>query len=226
MNQETKAIINRIVQVFLTLFVEATILFVSSGDPMWFWGWLFVLANFGLLLINAMILPREVIIERGRRKEGVKRWDRIITGLMMIPLITMFIISGLDHRYGWSESVPGAYNIIGILFGVFGDAIIVWAMRVNIYFSTMVRIQQERGHKTVTDGPYQCIRHPGYFGMIFGALSTPMLLGSYAGMIPVILYIILIVIRTKLEDKTLYNELAGYREYMEKVRYRLIPYVW
>jgi protein-S-isoprenylcysteine O-methyltransferase Ste14 len=99
-------------------------------------------------------------------------------------------------------------------------------MASNKYFSTIVRIQQERGHTVQTGGPYRFIRHPGYASMLVSYLMTPLVLGSLWAIIPAILLVVNLVVRTILEDRTLQNELAGYRQYAGRVRYRLIPGVW
>jgi len=96
----------------------------------------------------------------------------------------------------------------------------------NIYFSTAVRIQYDRGHTVASGGPYCYIRHPGYLGMIIYHLSTPIILGSLWALIPASLTVTLFIIRTLLEDNTLKNKLEGYKEYAERVEYRLMPGVW
>jgi protein-S-isoprenylcysteine O-methyltransferase Ste14 len=99
-------------------------------------------------------------------------------------------------------------------------------MAANAYFSMVVRIQEDRGHAVVTDGPYRFVRHPGYLGSILFALATPLVLGSLWAFVPCGLGAVLFIVRTALEDKTLQKELPGYREYAERVRYRLLPGIW
>jgi len=96
----------------------------------------------------------------------------------------------------------------------------------NRFFSAVVRIQKDRGHRVITDGPYHYIRHPGYVAGIIGALGTPLLLGSKWAFIPIGFMVLIVAIRTALEDKTLQNELEGYREYASRTRYRLFPGIW
>ena len=107
-----------------------------------------------------------------------------------------------------------------------GYALFMWAMVSNAYFSEVVRIQEDRGHQVATDGPYRFVRHPGYAGAILSFLGSPLLLGSWWAFIPTALGVGGYILRTALEDKTLQLELGGYREYTERVRYRLIPGVW
>jgi protein-S-isoprenylcysteine O-methyltransferase Ste14 len=101
-----------------------------------------------------------------------------------------------------------------------------WSMLSNKYFSTMVRIQIERGHKVAMGGPYKYIRHPGYVGFIVMVLATPLSLGTFYALLMSGIATILLIIRTSLEDKTLKNELDGYLEYSNKVKYKLIPFIW
>jgi protein-S-isoprenylcysteine O-methyltransferase Ste14 len=101
-----------------------------------------------------------------------------------------------------------------------------WAMIHNTHFEKEVRIQADRKHQVVESGPYQYIRHPGYFGSMLGFISFSLILGSGIAVIGSVLCMVGMIVRTYLEDKTLRQELAGYEEYAKKVRSRLIPYVW
>jgi protein-S-isoprenylcysteine O-methyltransferase Ste14 len=141
--------------------------------------------------------------------------------------LIMIIVSGLDSgRFHWSPNLHWSLYILAIIITLFGHLIFLIAKRQNKFFSTVVRIQTERGHTVCDTGLYKIIRHPGYFGMIISTLGFPLLLGSIWSIIPVILSISIFVIRTYLEDKTLINELKGYKEYSFKTRYKLIPKVW
>ena len=116
--------------------------------------------------------------------------------------------------------------IPGYLLYISSNILLIWAMALNRHFEATVRIQKDRGHKVITSGPYKIIRHPGYLSAILWAIGLPMILGSVYGFIPSAAAIIVIVIRTGLEDRTLLNELEGYTEYSKKVKYRLIPGIW
>jgi protein-S-isoprenylcysteine O-methyltransferase Ste14 len=106
------------------------------------------------------------------------------------------------------------------------QGLFTWAMVSNPFFSTMVRIQTDRGQTVATGGPYRWVRHPGYVGYILSAVSTALLLGSLWALVPAVLTGVLLVVRTALEDRTLLEELEGYEEYARQVRYRLVPGVW
>jgi len=138
----------------------------------------------------------------------------------------MLLVAGFDDRWGWSPRLAVAVQVAGFAAVALGDVLFAWAMASNQFFSSVVRIQQDRGHTVQTGGPYRFVRHPGYVGTIVPALATPLALGSLWAFIPAALLSAVIVVRTALEDKTLQDELAGYAEYAQRTRYRLLPGVW
>ena len=107
-----------------------------------------------------------------------------------------------------------------------GLALSGWAMIVNAYFSTVVRIQRERGHTVCRTGPYRFVRHPGYVGFMLQSLGIPLLLGSWWALLPGFAAIAVMIIRTAFEDRMLQAELPGYQEYVRDVHYRLLPGIW
>lgn len=216
----------RIFQVGLSILLIAAILFITSGSLAWLYAWIYLIASVLIVAVNALVLPPELISERGRKKENVEKWDRIISGLIILPFFAIFIISGLDFRYRWSFDLPFLAHLMGLIFYVLGNALITWSMVSNAYFSTAVRIQYDREHRVATGGPYALVRHPGYLGMIVYYLATPVALGSIWALWPAFLTVVLLIIRTALEDSTLQAKLKGYKEYAARVRYRLIPGLW
>jgi protein-S-isoprenylcysteine O-methyltransferase Ste14 len=207
------------------------ILFLAAGQLVWIWGWaqLAVLAAFlaahPLLLIpiNPELLAER---EKGFRDEGVKGWDKWLAGLAAGMLFPLWVVAGLDQRFGWTGTVPLALHLGGLLGEVLGYSLFLWAMVSNAFFAEGVRIQEERGHAVATGGPYRYVRHPGYAGAIVAGLATPFLLGSLWGVILAVLSAALYVARTGLEDRVLREELPGYTEYAQRTRYRLLPGVW
>jgi protein-S-isoprenylcysteine O-methyltransferase Ste14 len=195
------------------------------------WGaaWVYLGVYLGLIVANAIvILPRdpELIAERGRIQTNVKSWDKVFSVFYTLCSLGLLVVAGLDNRWGWSPQLNLTTQLVGLALYVLGFALVSWAMASNRFFSSVVRIQTDRGHTVATGGPYRFVRHPGYVGMMVSALGTTILLGSLWAFIPATLLIGLIIFRTALEDRTLQNELEGYKEYAARVRYRLLPGVW
>ncbi len=222
-------VLRRILQLLLLVFVQAVLLFASAGSLTWGAGWLYIgLYVLMLAVASLVILPghQDVVVERSKGTSGAKAWDLWVTRLVAIPSLGVLIVAGLDWRWGWTPPYSIWLTVLGGLGFVLGYVIVVWAMLSNPFFAQVVRIQADRGHVAVTDGPYRLIRHPGYFGMMISFLGSIFLLGSLYGLICFAFYVIVVVIRTALEDKTLRAELPGYVEYSARTRYRLMPGVW
>ena len=221
-----KNALRRIIQVIVTQVILFLILFISAGTITWIWPWLFLLVSIILGVINFFIIPPEVIEERGRKKENVKKWDKILTSINTIPTILLYVCCGLDHRFGWTNSLPVVIHISGFILTFAGSMLFSWSMVSNKFFSTLVRLQHDRQHTVATGGPYKYIRHPGYVGYILMSAATPVALGTLWGLVLSGITAILLIIRTSMEDNTLKKELPGYADYAEKVKYRLLPLVW
>jgi protein-S-isoprenylcysteine O-methyltransferase Ste14 len=157
----------------------------------------------------------------------VKPWDKVLAPLMAVSIsFPLFIVAGLDHRWGWSPVFPTWLNILGLVMVSVGYALAVWALVENPFFSSTVRVQWERGHVVCDTGPYRIVRHPGYAGNMLPLAGIALALGSLWTLIPAVVAFIIAVIRTRLEDRTLQEELPGYRDYARRVRYRLIPGIY
>jgi protein-S-isoprenylcysteine O-methyltransferase Ste14 len=139
------------------------------------------------------------------------------------PLV---IVAGLDHRFGWSAVFPLWLIVLGIFLIALGYAFSLWALVENRFFSGVVRIQTDRGHVVCDSGPYRIVRHPGYAGNILPLLGIVLALSSLWTLIPAAVALVIAVIRTALEDRTLQEELPGYKEYARRVRYRLFPGIY
>ncbi len=220
--------IRRIVQVLVSILLIGALLFLSAGRFDWLWGWLFLAGLLLLILPSAVVMRKspDLINERGRRAENIKGWDKVLMGIYSLVLFTAPVVAGLDAvRFGWS-AMPLALHVIGGVLSIPAMIMPLWAMSANAYLSTMVRIQDDRGQQAVTTGPYRYVRHPMYVGTIFFGLCIPLFLGSWWAFIPCGLIVVIFIIRTALEDRTLQEELPGYAEYAQRVRYRLLPGVW
>lgn len=222
-------ILRRILQLVILVIIQAALLFLSAWSLAWFEGWLYVSLYFLCLVAASVImLPghAEVVAERSKGAVGGKTWDIWLTRLMVIPTFGLLVIAGLDQRFGWQPDFNFFSQLIGVGLFLLGYVVVVWAMISNKFFSSVVRIQTERGHRAVTGGPYRFIRHPGYAGMLVSALGSVLLLRSTWALLPYALYLVTVIIRTALEDKTLRAELTGYDEYARQTRYRLLPGIW
>lgn len=206
------------------------ILFLTSGRWDWWMGWVL----FGIyvtrdVIVALLFIPTnpELIAERAAIYEGTASWDIALASLAasLTPMIT-WIVAGLDLRFGWTSQIVPALQTLGFILIVLGFALVTWAMYANTFFSTIFRIQRDRNHSVITDGPYRFVRHPGYVGAIMFQIGTPLLLSSLWAFIPSGLSVLFYLIRTWMEDRTLVVELEGYRAYTERVRFRLLPGIW
>lgn len=208
----------------------AAVLMISAGRWDWVEGWVYVGIFLAFDAASAIfVIPRspELLLERVRRNPDVKSWDKLIMPLAagLLPLFG-WILAGLGERWKWEPFVRTGLAAAGLVLTVAGYALVVWAMTANPFFSTVVRIQEDRGHTVAAGGPYRWIRHPGYLGAIFFSFGIPFLLSSWWALIPGILSVMLYVLRTALEDQTLIKELPGYTDYVNGVKFRLLPGIW
>jgi protein-S-isoprenylcysteine O-methyltransferase Ste14 len=221
-----KNLLKRLIQVIMQIVLFAVLLFVSVGRLVWYWAWIYLGTYIVIITINAFILPNDLIEERGKSKENVKKWDRVIMTFNIFPALGLLVVAGLDYRFGWAPKLNSWIQVVALVLMVLGNAFFTWAMLSNHFFSTAVRIQFDRNHQVAIGGPYNYMRHPGYVGFIVINLATPLILGSLWALIPGAIMAVLFIIRTALEDSTLQKELEGYKEYAQKVKYRLIPGIW
>jgi len=225
-------ITRRMIQVFLQVFIQAAIMFASAGTLRWRAAWIFTGVYLLLIAVNASFMLRlnpETVAERGRgtASANMKKWDKIVgLGFALFYFAAIFLVAGLDERFGWTGQMATAIPIVAYMVWVLGSALFGWAMYSNAYFSTVVRIQDDRGHAVCDRGPYHFVRHPGYVGASIQALTSPLMLGSLWALVPGALAVLSLAVRTALEDRTLQDELPGYREYAQMVRYRLLPGIW
>jgi protein-S-isoprenylcysteine O-methyltransferase Ste14 len=191
--------------------------------------YLFSMVFLFTVLLAALYLWRvnpEVLVARIRPHKGTKRWDKLLLCFLIPAISAVAVVAVLDK--GWFHWLPVPWWVCGIGYVLFlvGVAIITSAEAVNKFFEKTVRIQTDRGHKVIDTGPYGIVRHPGYVGFMLFFVGTALCLGSVWTLLPAGLTCALLVLRTRWEDQTLQAELPGYKEYTERVRYRLIPGVW
>ena len=206
------------------------ILFGIVGRWDWWMGWALVAVYIVWTVSTAvLILPVNpaMLAERARPHADTQRWDKALLGALGLLIVAEYVVASLDVRLGWSPVFPLALRIMGLAAAVAGyDVLLVWAMVSNAFFVSTVRIQEERKQTVATGGPYRYVRHPGYVGTLLLHWGVPFMLNSLWAIIPAVAMTLVLVARTALEDRTLRDELPGYQEYAERVRYRLIPGVW
>ncbi|MGC4070356.1 MAG: isoprenylcysteine carboxylmethyltransferase family protein [Polyangiaceae bacterium] len=205
------------------------ILLLSAGRLDYWQAWLYAAISALMNVCTRFALRRAPDVERERSKpgEGTKGWDKSLLGVGLLLNIVTFVVAGLDSgRYHFQPQIAFGWSVVGTVLSVSGMGLFLRALMENRFFSSVVRIQTDRGHTVCTTGPYRWVRHPGYVGMIIGTVGMPLLFTSAWSTVPVLLSVLVIVLRTRLEDRTLATELPGYEDYQRVTRYRLIPGLW
>jgi len=222
-------IVRRFIQIGFLVLIQMVALFGAAWRLDWIEGWAYIGLYLAFIALNGVwMFPRhaELVAERAQVKENTKGWDKVIGFLNGVFGSAILLVAGFDQRWGWSPCFAVALQVAAFILMALGYVLFAWAMASNRFFSSVVRIQKDRDHTVQTGGPYRFVRHPGYIGTIIAGLAIPVMLGSLWAFIPAALLAILYVVRTVLEDRTLRDELAGYEEYAQQVRYRLVPGVW
>jgi protein-S-isoprenylcysteine O-methyltransferase Ste14 len=203
-------------------------IFLCAGRICYWQGLVYMGIGLLMLILNytALRLDDELTKERSKPGEGVKKWDKIILGSSFLVTIGMYVVAGFDSgRYHWSPEFHWSIYALGIVLTITGQLLFLIAQKQNKFFSSTVRIQTDRGHTVCDTGLYKIVRHPAYLGSVIQTVGFPLLFGSLWSILPISILIILSVVRTILEDKTLKSELKGYAEYADKTRYMLIPHL-
>ena len=221
-----------VLAIFISVFAVALVvaaLFLTAGHWDWTRGWLYIGLSFAGESIRTGYIRRknpDLLARRGKIGSGTKTWDIFLLGFFSLAYLGILAVSALDKRYGWSEMSYWLWGA-GFPLYVFYVAVVTSAMAVNPHFEKTARIQHDQGHHVIDAGPYRIIRHPGYLAIIVGfIIPVPFLLGSWWAFLPAFIAVLLLVIRTALEDRLLRKELEGYEEYAGRVRFRLVPGIW
>ena len=202
-----------------------SLLFGSAGrlDLPWFWALLAIHA--AMMVIMVVSMDPDLRRERMEKKRQGGA-DRRLRALIALCIVAHLVLAGLDVRWGWSPAFPTWARAAALLAYAGAIAFAIRAMVVNRFFAPAVRIQSERGHETVTTGPYRFVRHPGYAGMLLAVFAESIVFGSLWALAPAAALTAVVAWRTAREDRMLQAQLAGYADYAAHVRYRLVPAVW
>jgi protein-S-isoprenylcysteine O-methyltransferase Ste14 len=197
----------------------------------WWEAWVYGLACTLAFIVSRILVVRrhpDLLAERAKfmDHDDTKPWDRIMAPLVAVGGGLVPLVAALDAVCHWSAPFCMPVKIVSLLIILAGFALSAYAFFVNRFFSGTVRIQTERGHKVVSEGPYGWVRHPGYTGSLATFLASPVFLDSWWAFVPAVASTAILAFRTALEDRTLQNELEGYPEYARRVRYRLLPGIW
>jgi protein-S-isoprenylcysteine O-methyltransferase Ste14 len=207
----------------------ALFMFLPAGSWTWERGWLFVLVFLSAVVSIFGYLWRvnpEVVLARTHPHQGAKRWDKVLLLFYFPAMWGIVPVAALDDgRFHWFP-LPWWICAVGYLLLLIGLVVTTWAEAVNKFFEVTVRIQTDRGQTVIDTGPYAIVRHPGYVGGLFMAAGIAVSLGSLCALIPAGLASLVLILRTHWEDEPLQDELPGYKEYTQRVRYKLIPAVW
>ena len=209
----------------LIFLILGLVFFLSAGTMKYYeaWAYLFTISVPMLIFGIYMFRHDPKFLERRMKTEEKRQEQKLIQKAGVLPFLLVYLIPGLDKRFGWS-AIPFSIALLGLAMVLVGYLMILYVFMTNSYASRVVEVEEEQ--KVITTGPYAFVRHPMYVGVIFFYGVTPIALGSYWALIPSLLIIPILVFRIIDEEKELLENLKGYREYTLKVKYRLIPYVW
>lgn len=220
---------NRILlQIVSTLGPLYLILFAAAGRSDFWQAWVLVLGSILIGILTAQVFSRGAPFVRRKSGEGPKPplWDLILLPVYGLFLVSLFLTAGLDARFHWSPSIAPVFYGAAWAFDLAGAILIFWSLWSNPFFEITARIQEEQGQEPVMRGPYRFVRHPGYAGMAFLWAGLPISLGSWCAFGPAAACILILVIRTILEDRMLKKGLPGYAAYAGRVTDRWLPGIW
>ena len=220
-----KLLVNALVKFSCGLLLVGLLIFLPAGTLAYFHGWLLMGLLFVPMLIAGFVMlfkTPELLAKRldVKEKQAAQKGVVAVSGLMFVG---GFVVAGLDFRFGWSQ-MPLAVTVIASLLFLAAYALYAEVLRENAYLSRTVKV--EEGQKVIDTGLYGIVRHPMYMATILLFLMIPIILGSWYAFIVFSAYPVIIIVRLKDEEKLLARELPGYTAYQQKVKYRIIPFIW
>jgi protein-S-isoprenylcysteine O-methyltransferase Ste14 len=222
---KSKLLATVLMRLLLGIIVLSIMFFLTAGRFAYWEAWLYMSTLFVPMVFVLIYLIKnepELLARRMKIREK-EREQRLIIKLSYIPFLIAFLLPGFDKRFGWSN-VPVALVIFADILVLISYGIFFLVLKENPYASRIVEVESEQ--RVVTSGPYAIVRHPMYSVVLLMYILSPLALGSYWAVVPMIFIIPVIVARILNEEKVLKRELYGYEEYMQKIHYRLIPGIW
>jgi len=222
----------KLIGALFQLILFPAILFLFAGDWHWTEGWVFSVIFLAMCygtLVYLYFHDPELLKERfgSPIQKTQKPWDKVLLSLFFVQFILWWSIMPLAaRRFGWSPAFPLWAKASGTLLLILAVYIVFVALKVNTFAAPVVKMQKERGQKVISSGLYGIVRHPMYAGAVLLFVSAPLLLGSVWGLALGLVLIITIAVRSLGEEAMLKEELDGYRDYMRKVKWRMIPFVF
>ena len=217
---------------FMLVFQTVTgiaLFFVAAGTFEDMRGNMNVLLYFIVSGVSGVLLflgHQDALSERAKKRDNTKKWDKVLLPIIVfLVYYGIYFIAGLGIRFHW-DRLPMECFYAGLILYLFSCVFIVWSGLGNKHFEATARVQDDREQIVITSGTYKIVRHPGYLGIILWAIASYLMFGTLA--VGTVSFVIIVVfcIRTYMEDKMLKDELAGYLAYSQKVKYRLIPFIW
>lgn len=211
--------------ILASFLVLGTFFFLTAGTLAYWEAWVYLFILFTPMTGLSIYLLRHdpALLERRLQYKEKRKQQKGIIALSYPIFLLAFLIPGLDKRFGWTNT-PIAAIIIAQVLVLTGYAVVIWVFRENSYASRIIEVQA--GQKVIDTGPYAIIRHPMYLGVGMLYILSPLALGSWLAVIPALPLLIILILRIRDEEVALARDLPGYSNYMQKVRYRLIPGIW
>jgi len=218
-------LIKVLIRLALAIIVLGLIFFLPAGSIKFWEAWAYMGILFiPMIFVLIYLLKKDPeLLERRMKMKEKEEPQKVFIKLSLLVFFIAFIIPGFDYRFEWSE-VLFIVIIIADLFIFIGYLLFFLVLKENTYASRIIEV--EKGQKVISTGPYAIIRHPMYVAVLMMYVLSPLALGSYWAVLAVLPLPVLVIFRIKSEEKILRDKLPGYREYTQKVKYRLIPYIW
>ncbi len=191
------------------------------------------IVNFSLYFIVSIIAcvfmfksHQATLNERGKKHDNTQKWDKVLLPIyVLLAYYGIYFIAGLGVRFQWVH-LSVEWIVAGVILYIISSVFTIWPVAENKHFESASRIQEDREQTVISTGPYEIVRHPGYLGIVLWAIAIILIFGTLAVGITATVIVVIIIIRTYLEDTMLKRDLKGYLEYTNKVKYRLLPFVW